>query len=157
MIREIKAQDLRRMNGKEGLILQGCGGSLDAGFERELRFRVFKLSHYRGGACRAVVYDLYNRLRHRHGAVKGRFNQYDNGFSAYARADSAVQKADCQNAPQAAYAPDQTLVGFFLFAAKGHFPCIGRRDSGLRGAQHRLQYLQLQSKSRFRRAGGAGD
>lgn len=29
MIREIKAQDLRRMNGKEGLILQGCGGSLD--------------------------------------------------------------------------------------------------------------------------------
>lgn len=29
MIKEIKAQDLRRMNGKEGLILQGCGGSLD--------------------------------------------------------------------------------------------------------------------------------
>ena len=29
MIREIKAQDLRRTNGKEGLILQGCGGSLD--------------------------------------------------------------------------------------------------------------------------------
>ena len=105
----------------------------------------------------AVIHVLFHRFRHRHGAVKGRFNQYDNGFSAYARADSAVQKADCQNAPQAAYAPDQTLVGFFLFAAKGHFPCIGRRDSGLRGAQHRLQYLQLQSKSRFRRAGGAGD
>lgn len=104
-----------------------------------------------------VILLATSRFRHRHGAVKGRFNQYDNGFSAYARADSAVQKADCQNAPQAAYAPDQTLVGFFLFAAKGHFPCIGRRDSGLRGAQHRLQYLQLQSKSRFRRAGGAGD
>lgn len=29
MIQKIKAQDLRHMNGKEGLILQGCGGSLD--------------------------------------------------------------------------------------------------------------------------------
>lgn len=29
MIKEIKAQDLRHMNGKEGLILQECGGNLD--------------------------------------------------------------------------------------------------------------------------------
>jgi len=28
-IKQIKAEELRRMNGREGLILQGCGGSLD--------------------------------------------------------------------------------------------------------------------------------
>lgn len=28
-IKTIRAEDLRRMNGLEGLILQGCGGSLD--------------------------------------------------------------------------------------------------------------------------------
>lgn len=28
-IKKIRAEELRRMNGREGLILQGCGGSLD--------------------------------------------------------------------------------------------------------------------------------
>ena len=53
-VKTISKDELRRMEGSEGLILQGCGGSLDEGPEPEGGLPSTILEPLPDGSCRVI-------------------------------------------------------------------------------------------------------